>query len=438
MKSVLNFCKQHYPILKAFEKQEYTLILVIGGRSSAKSTDTAQFGVIRLVENIKLWTKKSKQYKIMLMRKNYGSIAKSIGFDFWSAYKKVANIKELAENTSLLETEIKGKNKVGETWVFFKGFRSSSKSDTAVTKGFSNINTIIIDEAEEISQKEFQQLEGTAIRENTKIVMICNTPHKDHWICKKYLNLLPSQYEGFNNFEAKPLSNFVLVKSTVKGNSFLTKEAREMYDTFGDKNSLNYDLNRYCKDVLGLVTGDLKGKIFKNYSICPDAEFDDLDTQSFFGMDFGFSNDPATLVECKIVNNYLYIKERFYQTGVTNPRTILESAEISKKQLIKADSGGLGVQLIAQLQEQGYNVQKADKGSGSVQSGILQMQNFAQIRICESSYNAINEFNTYTYKIDGNGNSTTEPNGKDDHIIDAIRYAIKPEVKPKHTRLVYF
>jgi phage terminase large subunit len=410
---------------------------VIGGRSSAKSTDSARIGALQLINNIQRYTKLGKLYKIMLMRQNGGAIAKSIGADFWTSYNILKNTPELKNNTILLETEIKG-NKKGETFVFGKGFNKSKGTDTAVTKGFSGINTVIIDEAEEVNQSDFEQLEGTAIRENTKIILICNTPHKDHWICKKYLNLLPSKYEGFYNFEAKPIPNLVLVKSNIQGNVFLSDEARETYFDYGNLNSANYDLKRYCKDVLGLVTGDIKGKIFSNYKTCSNKEFDELEAESKFGMDFGFSNDPATLVECKITNNVLYVKEWFYETGITKTSEKLEYLGISKRQEIKADSGGLGVQLIAQMVQEGWNIKSAQKGAGSVKAGILQIQNFAEVRICKSSYNTLQEFNLYSYKLDAYGVPTTEPDGKYDHIIDAIRYAIKQNPKPTQVPFFYF
>jgi phage terminase large subunit len=438
--------EQHAILLDLIQKDTYEVALVIGERSTGKTTDTAGVVTIGIKENISKYIlqgeRSDQAFGVAVMRQNAGSIKATIWKAITNRYSQLYPFcPEFQTQTELLETTLKGKeNKKSQkdkekptpVWAFCKGFKTSSKSDTASSKGLEKVNIYVIDEAEEILEQDFEQLTFTAIRENSKVILICNTPHKDHWITRRFLDLTPSEYEGYYDFQGKNLSNFTLVRSKMVDNPFLSEQAKSIYQNCGDQNSSSYNLDKYCRDVLGLVSSNVKGKVFTNYSVCPNSIFDEVDKPSHWGLDFGFSQDPTALVECKVDKGVLYVKEHLYQTQLTPTQTLAEFERlgISKKLPITADNGGLGGMIIAEFKQKGWNIQSAKKGAGSVKAGILAIKDY-KVLITQSSQNILNEFNNYTYQLDSNKEPTGETVDDWNHGIDAIRYALESHNTPK-------
>lgn len=424
---------QHQELLTQCLSSKFSVVLLMGGRSTGKSTDACWCAIFALRQNLDTVIVKKKKYAIMIMRQNAGSIKHSIWKTFTNTFSlskplfgeidKYCELQETAVKLKILDKKLKDVN-VGEL-VGIKGFQSSNKSNTASLKGLEKVNLYLIDEAEEIRKHDYQQLKMTAIREGATIVLICNTPHKDHWIVKEFLDLLPTKWEGFFDFQAKRVKNFTLIRSKISQNEFLSHEAYQNYLATGVKASGQYNLEAYLKDIKGFVNSNIIGKVFTNYLVCSNEEFDSVNVSSNWGMDFGFSNDPTTIVQTKKHNGCLYVKEWLYQTNLTIPQTDKKMLDlkISKQVKIYADGGGLGVMLIAQLKQLGWNIVPAVKGAGSVKSGILTIKDY-QVRITQNSQNILEEFNNYTYKLDNNKEATTEPIDGYNHAIDAIRYCL--------------
>jgi phage terminase large subunit len=148
-------------------------------------------------------------------------------------------------------------------------------------------------------------------------------------------------------------------------------------------------------------------------------------------MDFGFTNDPTTLVEIRYAHGELYLRQHIYQTGLTNPDIAkeLERIEHPKTETIWADSAE--PKSIEELRRAGWNVRAASKGQGSINSGIDHLKRY-KINILASSRDMIDEFNSYTWAKDRNGLSTNKPIDKFNHTIDPARYAVdsrKPSVQ---------
>ena len=167
----------------------------------------------------------------------------------------------------------------------------------------------------------------------------------------------------------------------------------------------------------------------------------------FFGADFGFSQDPSTLVRCFIVDNRLYIEYEAYEVGVEidqmyklyagknnmledQAKKWLPSDEVkypgvpgSREWPIKADSAR--PETISFLSREGFNISAVAKWSGSVQDGIEHLRGFEEIVIHSRCKHAIDEFRLYSYKVDRvTGDILPVIVDKHNHIIDACRYAL--------------
>lgn len=176
------------------------------------------------------------------------------------------------------------------------------------------------------------------------------------------------------------------------------------------------DPNFHRVYTLGLW-GSLEGLIFKegtHWVITTDWPEDFK--QEIYGLDFGYSIDPAALVHIRYANGQLYIKELLYRREMLN-------SDISEhlNGLTIADSAE--PKSIAELQKLGHKVLGSVKGKDSINSGIQLMKQF-KINVTNDSLNLIKELRSYQWDEDRHGEQLTKPIDRDQHAIDASRYAI--------------
>lgn len=171
------------------------------------------------------------------------------------------------------------------------------------------------------------------------------------------------------------------------------------------------------------------GAVFSNWKI---GEFIDQDLRGF-GQDYGFSNDPSTLVEVAINRSKkeIYLKERFFEVGLDTGQLYELNLIHAEKELIVGDSSE--PRLIAELKQRGLNIVLSDKGQGSVTAGIALMNEYTII-IDKESKNLIKEFNNYAW-LDKTNRSI--PIDAWNHGIDACRYLIYKLVSNPHRGKYY-
>ena len=96
---------------------------------------------------------------------------------------------------------------------------------------------------------------------------------------------------------------------------------------------------------------------------------------------------------------------------------------ISKNDYIFCDNAAS--ERIEELKRAGYNVKTSNK---EVLAGIDFVKS-KTLYIHKNSLNLINEIETYRWKEDGAGGVIDEPVKKNDHALDAMRYAIFTEAE---------
>jgi len=140
------------------------------------------------------------------------------------------------------------------------------------------------------------------------------------------------------------------------------------------------------------------------------------------GGDFGFSSDPAAIVVTHYDKKHktIYIHNELYERGLTNDILADETKDMIGQDMIVWDSAE--PKSIAELVNYGVIARGAVKGKDSVLHGIQWLQQ-QKIVIDKSCINARNEFMQYQWTEDRDGNAMRQPVDKNDHIIDALRYA---------------
>ena len=186
---------------------------------------------------------------------------------------------------------------------------------------------------------------------------------------------------------------------------------------------LNYNDNPFFPDVLeqerlndlarlDYATYDciLKGTYLENsekqvlhgkYVI---QEFDDdlykKADRLLFGGDFGYANDPNTLIRSFILNDCLYIEYEAYGVHVELDEipSFYDSVPESRKWAIKGDCSR--PETISHIKREGFNISAAKKWQGSVEDGIAFLRGFKKIIIHPRCKHTAEEARLYSYKTD--------------------------------------
>lgn len=163
------------------------------------------------------------------------------------------------------------------------------------------------------------------------------------------------------------------------------------------------------------MTGKIEGLVFRNFDVIDEVP---LGAELIgIGMDFGFTNDPTTVIKVFKYNSELYIDELIYETNLTNSDIIkkLHSLGITRQMPIIADSAE--PKSIEDLNRAGFRIEGANKGADSVRNSIDTLKQF-KLNITRKSVNTVKEFRSYKW-VDGKPNV---PIDAFNHSIDAIRY----------------
>lgn len=194
----------------------------------------------------------------------------------------------------------------------------------------------------------------------------------------------------------------------------------------------------YAHEYMGEVTGT-GGTVFPNVDIrrIPDEEkaaFDRIRR----GVDFGYAADPFVYVVCHYDKKHkrLYIFDEIYKQGLSNARAAeLIKAKGAYEQAVICDSAE--PKSIAELRSYGLRVRGAKKGPDSVEYGIKFLQSLEEIVIDNIRCpNAAEEFLNYELEPDGNDGFKDGYPDKDNHAIDAVRYAMEDDMSMRKARVL--
>jgi phage terminase large subunit len=165
--------------------------------------------------------------------------------------------------------------------------------------------------------------------------------------------------------------------------------------------------------------GSLEGVVFNNWTQCDkipkDAEF------ISYGLDWGFTNDPTSLIEVYRYESKIYVNELLYQTQLTNSDIVakLKAFNVDTSQCIVADSAE--PKSIQDLTNAGYYVEPARKGPDSIKASIDRLQQY-DIVVTKNSLNLIKELRQYKWAKDREGKALNAPEDVMNHAIDCLRY----------------
>lgn len=197
-------------------------------------------------------------------------------------------------------------------------------------------------------------------------------------------------------------------------------------EIFEDSNIKNkYWANKWKVYGLGMV-GSLDGVVFTNWEIIDSIAKDARYVKT--GVDFGYTNDPSTIIDKYTHDGIPIYDEVMYKKGLVNSEIAKELLTFRRN--VVADSAE--PKSIKEISNYGVLISGAEKGKDSIAFGVQNIQSYEKFYVTKRSTNLIDELNKYLWAKDRQGNSLNVPIDKHNHCIDPIRYIEESEtLKPK-------
>ena len=381
------------PLWKNAKRRNY----IYGGRGSGKSHDVAEYCLFRAYQS---------KIKVLCTRELQNSIADSV----YSLLKNKITDMKLDFFFTVYKDRIVGNN--GSEFIF-KGIHNN----VSEIKSMENISIAWLEESQSLSRESIDVIVPT-IRAPGSILIFTFNPYKDND---------PIYMEMKNATE-----DDLVIKANYSDNPWFPEELRLEMER-DKKNDYQKYLWVWEGECLGLSDAQIfRGKyIVENFETPKNADF-------HFGADWGFANDPTTLVRSFIVGNDLYIDMCAGKVGcdLEDTPSLFNEVQGSSIYPIYADSAR--PETISFMRSKHYNVIAAEKWNGSVEDGIQYLRSFSCIHIHERCKAVAEEFDLYQYKVDRQtGEVLRIPVDKFNHYIDAIRYSLTVPMRSANNGKVY-
>lgn len=368
-----------------------------GGASSGKS-----HGVIQKVvfKSLQAW---KYPRKVLFLRKVGSSVYDSIFEDVKQCLEAWGLLGACKVNNSAYRIELPN----GAQFIF-KGLDNPEK-----IKSIKGISDVVMEEASEFTLDDYTQL-TLRLRDkkhpNKQIYLMFNPVSKVNWV--------------YNAFFVKKPKNTVIYQTTYKDNRFLDEVTKENIEELANRNEAYYKIY-----ALGEFA-TLDKLVFPKYKKQLLNKEELKQFPSYFGLDYGFINDPSAFMHIKIddENRRLYIVEEYVRKGLTNDK-IAEAIKALgySKEIIRADSA----EKKSNQELRNLDIPRVIdvmKGPGSVMQGIQYILQY-EIIVDERCVKTIEELENYTWRKDRATNEyINEPVDSYNHCLDAMRYAIQDRI----------
>lgn len=288
----------------------------------------------------------------------------------------------------------------------FKGLDNPEK-----IKSIKGISDVVMEEATEFQLNDYTQL-TLRLRERKhherQIYLMFNPVSKTNWVYKYF-------------FEQPQGDDVLIRQSSYKDNKFLDERVRQNLEDLARRNPAYYKIY-----ALGEFA-TLDKLVFPKYEkrLLNADELRHL--PSYFGLDFGYINDPSAFIHVKVdmVNKTLYIMQEYVKRGLTNYDLAKVITALGyAKERITADSAEK--KSVAEIKIGGIErIKPSMKGPDSIMTGVQFLMQF-NIVIDERCHKTIEEFDNYTWQKDkSTGEYINKPVDTYNHCIDALRYAVE-------------
>ncbi len=370
------------------EKARYKI--AYGGRGSGKSWAAARCLIVLAVQS---------KIRVLCTRQLQTSIANSVHKLLSDSIQELG----LSEYFEITRDAIRCNN--GSEF-FFKGIQNNINE----IKSIEGIDYCWVEEAQSVSENSWEVLIPTIRKENSEIWVTFNPDRDEDATYQRFvISPSPDAISQFVNYSENPWFPEVLRK--------------EM---------------EYCKDVdygkyehiwLGKTVINTEAQVYNGKFELKDFETPE-DAVFYYGADWGFANDPTALNRCFIKDQCLYIDYESGGVGVEfeDLPALFDKVPESRNWEIRCDCAR--PETISYMSRHGFRTVACPKWNGSVEDGIEYIRSFRRIYVHPRCKHTYEEFKFYSYKQDKNtGDILPKVLDKDNHYLDALRYALNPYIQ---------
>jgi phage terminase large subunit len=392
-----------YSVHNALKREQYTHYWLKGGRGSTKSSFVSLEIILGMMQdphaNAVVLRKVGQYLKDSVFEQLSWAIDKLGVSQFWHTTKNPMEMTYIPTGQKIL----------------FRGADSPRKiKSTKFSKGYAKY--IWFEEVDEFhGMEEIRIINQSLMRGGERFVVFYtfNPPASvNNWVNAELLHDRPDRLIHH--------STYLDVPRAWLGEPFII-EAEHLKKT---------NEKAYRHEYLGEVVGT-GGEVFNNVTIRPiaDEEIANFDRIKR-GLDFGYASDPLHYAVCHFdkTRRRLYIFHEIHKVGLSN----IEAVELIKQENrhnepIVADSSE--PRTINEFRSYGLRIVGAKKGPGSVEHGIKFLQDLEEIIIYKHRCpNTAREFLHYELERDKEGNFKATYPDKNNHSIDAVRYALEDDM----------
>lgn len=377
---------------EAFLDARYRNIVNEGGSGSGKTYSLLQLLVfeIGLKETGKI---------ISIVRETFAELRTTAMRDFY----------KILENAGLYKPD--KHNKSESTYTLNGNVFEFIGMDKAHKKRGARRDYLYCNEATGLKKEDWIQL---AMRTRKKVFIDYNPSFTEHdWI---------------DEVISRPDTKFIH-STYIDNKAFLSQQEIEEIEHLTKVSYFHEQVYKYGKRAV------VQGQIFR-YQMIDEMPADVR--YVWYGMDFGFTQDPTTLIKIGRIGDDLYLQELIYKRGLTNPDILQEVKSVGVKPDAEIIADSAEPKSIAELNRMGMNVIGVTKSPDSVRFSINTLQKF-NIYIVRPSINMKKEADNYIWKQNRDGVFQNEPIDGYDHAWDAVRYValMKLMNNPSRPRMTF-
>lgn len=386
--------KKHSPAFVPLFRDKSRCQVPWGGAGSGKSHIVARKLLYRLLQEDDV------KHNILIIRKVDRTIKKSV----WTLMKNIISRWGLYDEFDFNQTDRTMIHKTTGSQFMFSGL-----DDVEKLKSIEGVTSIWVEEATELLQEDFEQLDLRLRGEHgclKQIILTFNPISDQHWIKKIFFD--------------DPIDGVFTLHTTYLDNAFIDDEYKMVMENKKKSNPRYYNIY-----ALG-NWGTSEGLIFNNvsYRLIHQSEVSGLDCIQ--GLDFGYTNDPTAFNESYIdtKNKKLYVYDGFYEKGMSNDAIAqkLKDGGWHKHKTIADSSEPKSIDAIS---SKGVRIVGAKKGKDSINTGIDFLLDY-EIIVNAHLVEFRTEFENYAWAVDKNKKPINKPVDDFNHFIDGLRYGTEP------------
>jgi len=370
-------------------------IVLYGGRSAAKSWSIARVLLVLGHE---------APLRVLCCREIQGSIKES-------AYRLLADQIVMLELDDFYEVQadrIIGRN---GTVFYFEGLRYNASK----IRSYEGVDVVWVEEAQSVSELSWETLLPTVRKPGSRLFISFNPMTKADPVLKRFVDSTPP--------------GAIVRKVSYRDNPHMSAEAEaeRAWLEQTDPDAYRHVWEGFPREVSDALI--LRGKyVAESFEVQPSW------AGPYHGLDYGFARDPSAALRCYVDDamRTLYVTHEFWALGAeidALPASLEAAIPGISRHVVYADSAR--PESTSYVARNGIpNARSVEKWPGSVDDGIAYLRSFSRIVIDPSCRHLLDECSSYSFKTDRlTGVPLPEPLDANNHLIDALRYALSPLIR---------